>query len=95
MVLGSSPPDPEFDALTFFKQWLAEKGPKPRYIDPGRPWQNAYGESFNGRLRDECLNLHWFATIVEARRIIEAWRRDYNPASQHPSVYVIDGKRVC
>jgi putative transposase len=45
---------------------------------PGKPTDNAYIETFNGSLRDECLNLHWFETIVEAERIIEAWRRDYN-----------------
>ena len=75
--------------------WAYHHGVRIDFSRPGKPTDNAHIETFNGSLRDECLNLHWFATIVEARRIIEAWRRDYNPASQHPSVYVIDGKRVC
>ena len=49
-----------------------------RLIEPGKPNQNAYIESFNGRLRDECLNEHWFLNLVHARTIIEAWRREYN-----------------
>ena len=68
---------PEFIAQVL-KRWLAERGPKPRYIDPGCPWQNPYGESFNGRLRDECLNEHWFTSLAHARAIIEDWRREYN-----------------
>lgn len=49
-----------------------------RLIEPGKPNQNAYIESFNGRLRDECLNEHWFLNLAHARIIIEAWRREYN-----------------
>ena len=49
-----------------------------RLIEPGKPNQNAYIESFNGRLRDECLNEHWFLNLTHAQTIIEAWRRDYN-----------------
>lgn len=47
-------------------------------IEPGKPNQNAYIESFNGRLRDECLNEHWFVSLAHARAVIEAWRREYN-----------------
>jgi transposase InsO family protein len=47
-------------------------------IEPGKPNQNAYIESFNGRLRDECLNEHWFLTLAHAQTLIEAWRREYN-----------------
>ena len=47
-------------------------------IEPGKPNQNAYIESFNGRLRDECLNEHWFANLLHARAVIEPWRREYN-----------------
>jgi putative transposase len=65
------------------------------YIAPGKPIQNAFVESFNGRLRDECLNEHAFSPLAEARRIIEAWRIDYNRASEHPSSYVIEAKRFC
>ncbi len=49
-----------------------------RLIEPGKPNQNAYIESFNGRLRDECLNEHWFLNLAHAQTIIEAWRREYN-----------------
>jgi putative transposase len=49
-----------------------------RLIEPGKPNQNAYVESFNGRLRDECLNEHWFMNLTHARSVIEAWRCEYN-----------------
>lgn len=49
-----------------------------RLIEPGKPNQNAYIESFNGRLRDECLNEHWFLNLAHAQAVIEAWRREYN-----------------
>jgi len=55
-----------------------EHGVKLRLIEPGKPNQNAYIESFNGRFRDECLNEHWFFNLRHARSIIEAWRREYN-----------------
>ncbi len=58
--------------------WAHENGVLLRFIEPGKPNQNAYVESFNGRLRDECLNEHWFTSLVNARTLIEAWRRDYN-----------------
>lgn len=53
------------------------------FIDPGKPVQNAFIESFNGRLRDECLNANWFLTAAEARRKIQAWAQDYNEARPH------------
>ena len=49
-----------------------------QYIQPGKPNQNAYIESFNGRLRDECLNEHLFLNLLHARTLIETWRREYN-----------------
>jgi transposase InsO family protein len=58
--------------------WAHERGVILRLIEPGRPNQNAYIESFNGRLRDECLNEHWFTSLGHARVVIEAWRREYN-----------------
>lgn len=58
--------------------WAHEKQVTLRLIEPGKPNQNAYIESFNGRLRDECLNEHWFVSLAHARHIIEAWRREYN-----------------
>lgn len=58
--------------------WAHENAVALRFIEPGKPNQNAYVESFNGRLRDECLNEHWFTTLPHARAVIEEWRRDYN-----------------
>lgn len=59
-------------------EWAHDSGVKLRLIEPGKPNQNAYIESFNGRLRDECLNEHWFPSLLQARTIIEKWRREYN-----------------
>lgn len=58
--------------------WAHAQGVTLRLIEPGKPNQNAYVESFNGRLRDECLNEHWFINLDHARVLIEAWRREYN-----------------
>ena len=58
--------------------WAHRNGVVLRLIEPGKPNQNAYVESFNGRLRDECLNEHWFTSLAHARSVIEAWRREYN-----------------
>lgn len=58
--------------------WAHEKQVALRLIEPGKPNQNAYIESFNGRLRDECLNEHWFVNLDHARKVIETWRREYN-----------------
>jgi putative transposase len=58
--------------------WAHACGVKLFLIEPGKPNQNAYIESFNGRLRDECLNEHWFVSLAHARAAIEAWRREYN-----------------
>ena len=76
---------PEFIAQVL-KRRLAERGPKPRYIDPGCPWQNPYGESFNGRLRDECLNRELFANRREAAVVLEVWRQEYNAERPHSSL---------
>ncbi len=56
------------------------------YIAPGKPQQNGFVESFNGRFRDECLNEHLFSSLAAARRIIEAWRVDYNTERPHTSL---------
>jgi putative transposase len=56
------------------------------FIQPGKPTQNAFVESFNGRFRDECLNEHEFSTLAEARDIIEDWRLDYNANRPHRSL---------
>ena len=60
-----------------FYRW-AEPSLTLRLIEPGKPNQNAYIESFNGRFRDECLNEHWFTSLAHTQVIIEAWRREYN-----------------
>ena len=59
---------------------------KLHFIEPGKPIQNAFVESFNGKMRDECLNEHWFGTLGEARQTIEAWRRDYNEVRPHSAL---------
>jgi putative transposase len=66
--------------------WQEERGVEWHYIAPGKPMQNGFVESFNGRLRDECLNEHLFANLVQARRIIEDWRIDYNTNRPHTSL---------
>ena len=58
--------------------WAHQFGLTLRLIEPGKPNQNAYIESFNGRFRDECLNEHWFTSLAHARAVIETWRREYN-----------------
>jgi transposase InsO family protein len=58
--------------------WAHARGVRLFLIEPGKPNQNAYIESFNGRLRDECLNEHWFVSLAHAKMTIEAWRREYN-----------------
>lgn len=59
-------------------EWAYRNKVYLNFIEPGKPNQIAFIESFNGRFRDECLNEHWFANLGEARRIVEAWRLDYN-----------------
>ncbi len=56
------------------------------FIEPGSPWQNGYAESFNGKLRDECLNMEVFRNLAEAKVVIEAWRRHYNQERPHSSL---------
>jgi len=67
-------------------QWAYERGVRLHFIDPGKPQQNGFIESFNGRFRDECLNEHWFLSLADARRIIEDWRIDYNQNRPHSSL---------
>ena len=59
---------------------------KSGFITPGKPVENCYMESFNGKFRDECLNEHWFASLEHARKEIEAWRIDYNTERPHSSL---------
>jgi len=67
-------------------QWAYRNGVALHFIDPGKPVQNAFIESFNGKFRDECLNQSWFTSLEDARRIIEAWREDYNTVRPHSSL---------
>jgi len=69
-----------------FDAWAYARGIKLEFIQPGKPVQNAFVESFNGTLRDECLNLHWFVSLADARRTIAAWRQDYNRVRPHSSL---------
>jgi len=66
--------------------WLEIQGTKPLFIEPGSPWQNGKCESFNGRFRDECLNLEWFESLKEAQVVIEAWREHYNQERPHSAL---------
>jgi transposase InsO family protein len=68
------------------REWLAGLGTRPLYIEPGSPWENGYCESFNGKLRDECLNQEIFYSLKEARVVIEQWRRHYNEIRPHSSL---------
>jgi len=56
------------------------------FIEPGKPVQNAFVESFNGKFRDECLNEHGFTSLADARKTIEEWRIDYNTRTPHSSL---------
>jgi putative transposase len=67
-------------------QWAYERGVWLRFIEPGKPVQNAFVESFQGRLRDECLDRHWFVGLGDARHIIEAWRQDDHCARPHSAL---------
>jgi putative transposase len=76
---------PEF-AGKALDEWAYRKRIKLNFITPGKPVENAYAESFNGRLRDECLNTNWFMNLKHARNIIEDWRKDYNEVRPHSSL---------
>jgi len=76
---------PEFTAKAV-RQWLRDLGVKTLYIEPGSPWENRYIESFNGKLRDELLNVEIFTTLFEAQVLIESWRKDYNQIRPHSAL---------
>jgi putative transposase len=67
-------------------QWAYERSVTLAFIRPGKPVENCFVESFNGKFRDECLNLHWFLSLNEARRRIEAWRQDFNHVRPHSTM---------
>jgi len=76
---------PEFVSRALLK-WITDQGIATALIDPGKPWQNGAGESFNGKFRDECLSLEWFRSRAEAKVLIETWRRHYNEVRPHSSL---------
>jgi putative transposase len=76
---------PEF-AGRALDQWAFERGVQLHFIEPGKPIQNCFVESFNGRFRDECLNLNWFTSLSDAIDKIEDWRVDYNRHRPHGSL---------
>lgn len=76
---------PEFISKAL-DQWAHGRGVQQVFIRPGKPVENAYIESFNGRVRDECLDLHWFQTLAQARLVVAAWREDYNRVRPHSSL---------
>ena len=76
---------PEF-AGRALDQWAHQVGVRIQFIRPGKPVENAFVESFNGKFRDECLNEHWFSDLADARQIVEDWRRDYNEVRPHSSL---------
>jgi putative transposase len=76
---------PEFISKALAK-WVTKEGVESALNDPGKPWQNGTNESFNGRLRDECLGVEWFRSRREAKAVIETWRRHYNDARPHSSL---------
>jgi putative transposase len=67
-------------------KWLAAENIETALIDPGKPWQNGTNESFNGKFRDECLSMEWFRNRVDAKIVIENWRRHYNEVRPHSSL---------
>lgn len=76
---------PEFEGQVL-DAWAYERAVQLSFIRPGKPNENAYIESFNGKFRDECLNEHWFLSIAQARQTIEAWRIEYNTERPHSSL---------
>ncbi len=76
---------PELTSKAMFL-WSQRTGVKLNFIQPGKPVQNAFCESFNGTFRDNCLNQHWFMSLKEARSVINEWRRHYNEERPHSSL---------
>ena len=76
---------PEFTS-GYFEEWCGDRRIALIHIQPGKPVQNGHVESFNGRFRDECLNMNWFINLSDARRKIEAWRKEYNGERPHSSL---------
>lgn len=83
---------PEFVSKAL-DEWAYRNQLKLRFIEPGKPQQNAYIESFNGKFRDECLNEHWFLSMRHARQVIAAWRQEYNAERPHSSLEYLTPNR--
>jgi putative transposase len=82
--------------------WAYHRHVRLDFSRPGKPTDNAHIETFNGSLRDECLNLHWFASLEEAKELIEEWRQDYNERRPHmglgnltPMEYALKAAHCC
>jgi putative transposase len=76
---------PEFVSRAILK-WILAEGIDIAHIDPGKPWQNDANESFNGKFRDECLSMEWFRNRMDAKIMIESWRRHHNEDRHHSSL---------
>ena len=76
---------PEFVAFEL-TEWLSDLGAATYHIEPGKPWQNSFGESFHARLRDECLSCEEFWSLEHARVLLEEWRCEYNTEHLHSSL---------
>lgn len=70
-------------------RWSQERRVEWHYLAPGKPMQNGFVESFNGRLRDECLNETLFTSLARARFVFDAWRHDYNHVRQHSKPTIV------
>ena len=81
----SSDNGPQFTAKAV-RRWLKGLGVTTLFIEPGSPWENGYIESFNGKLRDELLNREIFTTLIEAKILIEEWRKEYNQVRPHSAL---------
>lgn len=82
-ILSDNGPEFTSNALN---AWAYEKHIEHVFIDPGKPMQNGFIESFNGKLRDECLNLNWFHNLQEARELISRWKDEYNMIRPHSAL---------
>jgi putative transposase len=79
---------PEFVSKAILK-WLGKANIDTAHIDPGKPWQNGSNESFNGKFRDECLAMEWFRNRIDAKIVIESFRRQYNEVRPHSSLEML------
>ena len=82
---------PEFAGQTL-DEWAHARGVVLDFIEPGKPVQNAFIESFNGTFRDECLNENWFVSLRDAQGVIEAWRLDYETVRPHSGLHGLTPK---